>query len=96
MGPPLSGLGIFVWGAHDTEVQHNHVAGHHPGAATPFSGGIVVGSSTELMGADPVDNDVRRNDLEDNQTDLLWDGTGTDNEFTRNDCATSQPPGLCG
>jgi nitrous oxidase accessory protein NosD len=96
MGPPLSGLGIFVWGAHDTEVQHNHVAGHHPGAATPFSGGIVVGSSTELMGADPVDTDVRRNDLEDNQTDLLWDGTGTDNEFSHNNCETSQPPGLCG
>jgi len=43
-----------------------------------------------------VENDVRRNQLEGDRTDLIWDGTGMDNDFARNECETSQPAGLCG
>jgi hypothetical protein len=95
-GPPFSGLGILVWGGHDAEVQHNHVLDNRPAAAAPLSEGIVVASSAEMGGADPADVDVRRNEPQGNQPDLRWDGTGTDNDIARNDCDTSEPPGLCG
>ena len=43
-----------------------------------------------------MENDVRRNQLEGDRTDLIWDGTGMDNDFARNERETSQPAGLCG
>lgn len=96
-GPPLSGFGIALLGTSSVDVTGNLVAGNHPTEETPVSGGILVVSSASLGGADPAGNAVRENRVGNNEpADLVYDGSGTGNLFTRNSCATSIPDGLCG
>jgi Right handed beta helix region len=91
--PPISGLGIALLGAFDTDVSHNKVRGNQPSGASFLSGGIAV---TELPGGTVPQNDVvSHNKAFDNlPNDLFWDGQGTVG-FKKNRCATSDPDGLC-
>lgn len=89
--PPLSGIGIGIAGAFDIRVLGNDVLGNRadPSVTSEFSGGVVVaeGSRGTRVGFNTV--------LGNDPFDLLWDGTGEDNQFFANDCLTSQPDGLC-
>lgn len=58
---------------------------------TLASGGIVLISAALTGGADVADNDLHGNQ----PADIVWDGSGNDNRFIDNDCASSIPPGLC-
>jgi hypothetical protein len=96
-GPPLSGIGIALVGVHDTRVTNNEVSINRPSGPSPVSGGIVMLSPPEQPGVIPKNNTIRDNMLHNNSPfDLFSDGSGTGNRFLDNECATSQPPGLCG
>ena len=93
--PQLSGAGISLLGVHDTVAAHNRVNNNQPAAASFIAGGIVVTSSAPFGGANPANDTVRRNTLENNKpADIFWDGTGTGNVFAGNNCDTAVPAGM--
>jgi nitrous oxidase accessory protein NosD len=97
-GPPISGLGILLHGANQSTVLGNVVTGNRPTGPSFISGGIAVASSASPSrggGNAPVGNLVEDNRLRDNQPDLFYDGSGSDNVFVHNSCETSIPDGLC-
>ncbi len=86
----ITGIDVYLDGAHGTQVTGNRIEGHTPPA---YGAGIVI---TDNPSAGPaIDNTVRGNRFVDNTLDLLVDTTGTGNIVTRNRCTTSQPAGLC-
>jgi len=93
-GPPISGIGVAILGAHDVSLRHNEINDNVASGPSEVSGGVVVASGDG--GTAPVDNVIRRNEIRDNNPDLVWDGTGTGNVFAKNECQTSLPPDLCG
>jgi hypothetical protein len=91
--PPLSGVGILLAGADRTTVKNNIVWSNQPDGDTAFSGGIVLGIGPR--GKAPDNNLVDSNIAFDNlEADLVLQG-GTGNRFSRNECNTSDPDGLC-
>jgi hypothetical protein len=95
-GPPLSGLGIGLLGSGHVTVDGNTVSGNRPAEDTPLVGGILLASSADLGGADPVATLIRGNTARGNQpADLLWDGSGWGNRFAANTCGRSLPAGIC-
>jgi len=92
--PPMSGLGIGLLGAFDTSVSHNDVRGNQATGDSFLSGGIAVAEAGP-GGTAPQNDVVSHNKAFDNAPfDLFWDGTGSV-AFTKNHCATSEPPELC-
>jgi hypothetical protein len=94
-GPPLSGIGIAIVGAHDVSVKHNWITGNVPSGATFASGGVVL-TVLDPAGTQPSDNTVTRNLIQDNDPDINWDGSGTGNVLEPNRCETSIPADVCG
>ena len=92
-GPPASGVGVFIFGAHDVSVHGNTILDNQPSGPSLASGGVVV--ATGLGGTPPQNNRVQGNRIKGNSTDILWDGTGTGNVLKPNACVTSDPAGLC-
>jgi nitrous oxidase accessory protein NosD len=97
-GGLLTGIGVGVIGGSDVVVEHNVIVGNRPGPSAFLpSGGVVVLSSTGFGGSDPSGVRVSGNVLRGNEdTDLFWDGTGADIQFSHNACNSSDPAGLCG
>ncbi len=95
VGPPFSGIGIALAGAHKTKVIENLVTGNVASGPSVASGGIAVFSTATIGGADPVGNLIKRNKLAGNEPDLFYDGTDSGNRFVKNNCQTSSPEGLC-
>ena len=94
---PLSGIGIALIGAGHVQVNDNSVTGNRPTGDTPVAGGIALVSAKPFSGPDPTGNTIGANHLARNTpADLVYDGTGNDNRFVANDCASSLPAGLCG
>lgn len=95
-GPALSGVGIMLLGTTHANVWGNRVTKNQPTGPSFVTGGIVVHSAGIVSGADPTDNVITNNFVHDNLSkDLKWDGTGSGNTFTGNNCGTSHPAGLC-
>jgi len=95
--PPLSGIGITLFGASDSVLFNNRTNDNRPSGPTVFSGGIVVASAQAAGGADPTNDLVRRNHAHGNTPfDIMWDRTGSGNRFVANDCDTSSPGFICG
>jgi hypothetical protein len=94
--PPISGIGIALFGTHHVVLSHNTVTDNHPTGASVPSAGITVLSSKSSGGADPTANQIEHNTLHDNTPfDVFWDGTGSGNTFTGNTCNLSQPSWIC-
>ncbi|HEX7169347.1 MAG TPA: right-handed parallel beta-helix repeat-containing protein [Rubrobacter sp.] len=91
--PPLSGVGISLYGAQGVKVTGNHIAGNVPTGPTIFSGGVVVVRG--FGGTAPKNNSVFTNDFGRNKPDIYWDGSGTGNRLTPNKCNTSVPARFC-
>lgn len=92
--PPLSGIGVLLFGATGMEVHGNQITGNRPTGETIFSGGVVV--ATGVGGTAPTNNDVTRNTILRNDPDIFWDETGSGNRLSPNRCNTSVPARLCG
>jgi parallel beta-helix repeat protein len=90
---PVSGVGVWLFGASGNTIVGNSITGNAPSGETIASGGVVV--TEGFFGAVPADNLVRGNSVLGNDPDLFWDGTGTGNVFRDNRCRTSSPPALC-
>jgi hypothetical protein len=88
-------VGILLAGANHSTVVGNTVTGNHPTGPSFASGGIAVTSTAPLGGTDPIGNLIKANKVHNNQPDLFYDGTGSDNVFVANSCETSIPAGLC-
>lgn len=94
--PPLSGIGILLFGTTNAHIMANRVTKNLPSGATVASGGILVKSAAVFGGAVPTSDVVTGNYIHDNLTaDLKYDGSGSGNVLTGNDCGTSHPAGLC-
>jgi nitrous oxidase accessory protein NosD len=93
--PPLSGIGILLANASDNVLIGNKIVGNEPSGEVPFTGGVVVVDARSPGAEPPSRNLVKGNVILDNQTDVFWDGSGTDNVIERNLCRTSVPDGLC-
>jgi hypothetical protein len=91
--PPISGVGISLFGARGVEVTGNHISGNVPTGPTLFSGGVVVVRG--FGGTAPSNNSVVANDFGRNKPDIFWDGSGPGNRFASNNCNTSVPARLC-
>ena len=93
---PLSGIGIALIGVGHVQVGENTVSGNRPTGETPVAGGIALVSARLFGGPDPTEVTIRANHLDGNApADLVYDGSGTDNGFVANLCASSLPGGLC-
>ena len=71
--PPVSGVGISLFGARGVEVTGNTIAGNVPSGPSIFSGGVVVVRG--FGGTAPRDNSVVANCFGRNQPDIFWDGS---------------------
>jgi nitrous oxidase accessory protein NosD len=93
--PPLAGGGILLLGASNSNVWRNLVLSNSGDQVN--SGGILLLSSAPFTGgADPVGNRIHDNSAYQNApADIIYDGSGSGNTFSRNHCDTSQPSGLC-
>jgi nitrous oxidase accessory protein NosD len=94
--PPLSGIGVLLFGARHTVLHDNTITNNVPSGDSIVSGGVVL-VSAKPFGGSPVRNDhIRHNVITGNQAfDIFWDGSGFNNTFTGNTCATSQPGSIC-
>jgi parallel beta-helix repeat protein len=90
---PVSGVGVWLFGASGNTIAGNSITGNVPSGETIASGGVVV--TEGFFGDAPADNLVRANNVLGNDPDLFWDGTGANNVFRDNRCRTSTPPQLC-
>jgi parallel beta-helix repeat protein len=91
--PPLQGGGVLLFGATNSIVAQNQVLNNQGDQLN--SGGIVL-LSAGPEGGDPSGNIVRNNTAYSNSpADIIYDGSGSGNQFYGNHCATSQPDGLC-
>lgn len=95
-GPATSGGGIVLAGAVHSLVDDNNVNNNSAGG-TLVSGGIVLVSVQMIDGGSAViDDTVRDNELRHNvPADLLYDGSGSGDRFSDNECGSSSPTGLC-
>jgi len=94
--PPLSGIGVALLGTRDVTVINNRVNNNQPSGPTFASGGILVASSANQGGSNPVGNRIESNLAKRNRpADLFYDGSGSNNQFVNNDCNRSIPKGLC-
>ena len=81
----------------DSLVRNNTVIANQPSGASVGSGGIVLASTKVSGGADPSNNSIHDNDLNENQpADIASDRTGHGNRVSANLCATTLPDDLGG
>jgi len=87
--------GIILFGAIDTQVEHNTIEGQTLGAAaTPENAGAGIGVF-DGFGTPASGNQINRNDATGNDIDIAFIASGAGNVFKKNTCATSFPAGLC-
>ena len=87
--------GIVLFGAIDTQVEHNDIKGQTLGAsATPTNAGAGI-AVLDVPGSPATGNRIIRNEAFDNDVDLANGAASTTNVFKKNKCATSFPDGLC-
>jgi parallel beta-helix repeat protein len=91
--PPISGVGISLFGARGVEISGNNIAGNVPTGPSIFSGGVVAVRG--FGGTAPRNNSVVANNFGRNKPDIFWDKSGSGNRFAPNNCNRSVPARLC-
>jgi len=94
--PPASGIGIAILGADHVTLRDNRVDRNVAHGPTFTTGGIVIAPFPGPGGSPSTFITVTDNSLRGNAPDILVAKPSTTNRFTDNDCATSNPAGLCG
>ena len=94
--PPLSGIGVLLLGAQRTTLHNNWIVNNQPGGDSFLSAGLVM-ISAEQFGGQPLKHDtISHNTITGNSPlDIFYDGSGSDNSFPDNTCASSQPSWIC-
>jgi hypothetical protein len=96
-GPtPVSGIGVAIIGAQHVRLIGNTVIANVPTLTGALAGGIVLMSGKAWGTGDANNNLIARNQAHRNKpADIVWDATGSNNQFRHNHCDLSQPSGLC-
>lgn len=97
---PFGAAGIILNGAIGARIENNYISGWK--TDDPTTAGIIV-ADDPCTGQPPSpacpaiarDNRVIGNTLRDNALDISVNTTGTGNEFSKNDCKTSNLEGVC-
>jgi parallel beta-helix repeat protein len=93
--PALSGVGIGLFGVHDTWVSGNVVRDNNSSSDSIAKGGVVLFSTAFIGGADASNNTVRNNVVKNNKpADIVWDSKGTGNSVQHNNCRKAIPGNL--
>ena len=87
--PPLSGIGIMLFGASHSVLKNNVALGNQPTGPSVFSGGIVVASSIPAAGADPIGNLIKANTAHNNSHACLESGNRAPSARRRRAARTS-------
>jgi hypothetical protein len=90
-GPPLSGVGVALAGAHDVTLQENVISGNVAAGPTVFSGGVVLAT---IATTPPTNNVITKNSIVQNSTDIVSDGSDVGTVIKHNTCGNANP-GLC-
>jgi parallel beta-helix repeat protein len=94
--PAVSGVGVAIVGADDVVLKENRINRNVPSKQADISGGVLVLSSVPFGGNEENGNQVVENTILRNRPkDVIWDGNGTGNTFSENDCRTSVPASIC-
>ncbi len=88
----VTGVGVYLQGAHGTVVRGNRIEGHTPAGYRQVAAVVITDEGAPTPASD---NTVRNNRFADNTLDVLVDSAGTGNVVTHNHCTSSQPAGLC-
>jgi len=92
-----AGVGMAIVGADGVVISENQINRNVPSQQADISGGVVVMSSAPFGGNDENGNQVADNTILRNRPkDVIWDGKGTGNTFSENDCRRSTPASICG
>lgn len=94
-GPPLSGMGVAVFGADHVSLSDGTADDNTPSGPTPASGGVVVGPTPRPNGAPSSDVTIDEYSMDGNSTDLVVRGALSTVHLSEVTCVTSQPAGLC-
>ena len=95
-GPPVSGVGLAMFGGVGNNVHNNSIWRNRAGGETVIQAGIFVGSGTLFGGLDPTGNSFDSNFVYGNGgIDIKYTGAGSGNTFTNNDCFRSIPRQIC-
>jgi Right handed beta helix region len=91
-GPPFSGIGIALLGAHDVTIQSNVIQGNAATGPSFADGGVVV-TDQGPGSTPPTNNKVTHNVITGNSIDINDTGSGSGNVYKNNQCGTN--PGAC-
>jgi nitrous oxidase accessory protein NosD len=91
-GPPISGVGLSMIGTTRVTAVGNRVRGHHPGGPSVMGAAIVVGSSKDWGGDDPVDNYLLWNESVDNAPLDIAIADGIPSQYLANNAARLTAP----
>jgi hypothetical protein len=91
-GPPFSGIGVALAGAHDVTIQANVIQDNAATGPSFADGGVLVVSQGPGSTA-PMNNKVSHNVITRNSTDIVDDGSGSGNVYKNNLCGAN--PGAC-
>ena len=94
-GPPLSGMGVAVFGADHVTLGDGTADDNTPSGGTPASGGVVVGPTPRPNGAPSSDVTIDEYSMDGNSTDLVVRGALSSVHLSDISCETSQPAALC-
>ncbi len=97
-GPSTGGVGIGIASGSGVTIEGNEITDNKSSQEADITGGVVIVAPPGEAGpgTPPENNSVTGNTFSGNGTDIVYDGSGTNNTFTGNTgCTTSQPEGLC-
>ena len=73
--PPVSGVGVALFGANGVVIKKNVILDNKPGGPTAYSGGVIL-LRDDPQGSAPTNNRITGNRIQRNKPDLFWDKSG--------------------
>jgi hypothetical protein len=93
--PPLSGIGVLLIGARRTVLERNTITHNVASGQSAVSAGLAMLSAKQFGGLPLRHDRVHNNTITGNTLDVFYDGSGFDNRFHHNTCASSKPAWIC-
>jgi len=86
----IGASGLFIFGGMNSKIEHNKISGMKNADKT--GAGIIIFETPDLIA---TGNEIKGNELKDNDVDIFNGSQQGGNSFDNNDCSTSVPPNLC-